>query len=1071
MKKAFTTFFLLLTFLFSAFAQNTVSIAGLGAIPYVKNENIFSLDLKEYGTFDFTGTIQPLSLSTEVSIEQLTKFPGYDIMSKMGLDSIKLEATTDGLAINSKLNTSKDLKPLFDALKILAPVMEIKTKIGKGTFELEGKMSFPEPIEMVKIDNPGTVLKYSSIAMGTSAEVGSMELEVTTGLMIKPSSVDPELETYFTFGYDLITQEITGAGSYMTQWVDPFGINTYVEDNSIILNGGALEMGFSPATLTPSNIGIVIKDAILFDIVFDTHISIAPLDKEFGLYASRKDKMTANDMTKIMREGFGLNVPDVFPSCYSLTNSVIKFSPTKMESGEYEMDKGFELSGIAEVCNLLTGDFKYYFDMENEFILHADFDVDAKQFLMNEARKVDMLASAVDKMFNNVEIRKLYIDMRGSLGELNLKGETKVVMNVMGQEHRFSFAATLDPEVIAREIFDKLKQEAPALFNAVEEISKEVTKVASAAATASINTAKAGYDKLGYYAKHATTWKDHATHGRFGNPSCYDKCVPDRVNKLTGPVHEASNKAVMEFYDKVYAKAQRLVGVTPEQTAALRMEAIGDDWSRLMNDLDNKWLAVNSDNLYLGFDKDPSDAKKLGKRYRELVSNKYAEHRSFRTELWKRLLTIGDGTFQIQNRWKTTYFLHQNWTNLNCATIEQEWQSARWELEQVDDTEFFRIKNKAKGTYIHIEHGKVEAGDVKSDWHSAQWEAERVSGTKYFRLKNRWKGTYLNIESGELRCTDIGKGAYSAMWDMRPMLDNINWHSTGDNQPVEMYTLVRIKNRHKTGYLQIEKGPVRSTSVLSGWISARWIIEPSTDPRYVRIKNRWKGTYLNVESGKLQSTAIDNGWQSALWEIIKVPGTPYVKIRNRWKDDWYIHHEWNVVECATIKQDWHSAMWELEYDMQPEPITVSYYKNDGCGAFYRSGVELKRHCGWRKSWTAVLVLDNMSNSFTDYKVLFYDQSAGLGELYRVDAHGNIHRLKTHRGWRKSWSDVSWDSKTKLLTFKNKDGYWERYSVTDSGNIKLNSKQEKPKKEDKTEKSEPEGKQPGGKQKREFKKLF
>ncbi len=1065
-KKLCTTLLLIAAMACSAFAQNSVSIAGLGSIPYVKNENNFTLDLKEYGKFDFTGTIQPLSLSTEASIDQLTKFPGYEFMEKLGLDSIKLEATTEGLSILSKVETKKNLKPLFDALKISSPVIEIETKIGKGSFELEGELSFPEPIELVRIDDPGTVLKYSSIKLGSSVEPGSLQLDVTTGLMIKPSAVDPELETYFTFGYNLVSQEITGAGSYMTQWVDPFGINTYLKPNSIILNGGALEMGFSPATLTPSNIGIVIKDAILFDNVFDTHISIAPLDKQFGLYASRKDKMTANDMIKIMREGFGLQVPNIYPSCYSLTNSVIKFSPTKMESGEYEMDKGFELSGIAEVCDLLSGDFKYYFDMENEFILHADFDVDARQFLMNEAKKVDMLASAVDKMFENVEIKSMYIDMRGSLGAMNLTGSTNVVMSVMGQQHKFSFDATLDPEVIAKNIFEKLKQEVPAVFNAVDAVSKEVAKVAGPAVNASINIAQQGFDKLGHFAGVVAEYKDHMFHDH-----CMSKCVPNRANKLTGPVYEASNKAVMEFYNRVHDKVQRLVGVTPEQTAALRTAAIGNEWSRLMNDLDKKWLAVTDDQLYHGFDKDPGDVRNLGYRYRELVNQKYMDHRNFRTELWKRLLTIGDGTFMIQNRWKSSYWLHQNFTHLNCATIKQDWLSARWELEQVENTGYFRIKNKAKGTYIHIEHGKVEAGKASPGWLSAQWEAERVAGTKFFRIKNRWKKTYLNIETGDLKCTNIGPGAHSAMWDLHPMLGDINWHSAGNLHPVEMYTHVRIKNRHKNGYLQIEKGPVRSTAVSPGWLSAKWIIEPSMDPRYVRIKNRWKGTYLNVESGKLQSTPIKPGWKSAMWEIIRVPGTPYVKIRNRWKGDWYIHHEWKVVECATIKQGWHSAMWELEYEMNPSPISISYYKNDGCGAFYRKGVEIRRHCGWRKSWHTVLVLDNMSNSFTDYKVLFYDQKAGLGEVYRVDAHGYIHRLQTNRGWRKSWSEISWDPKTKLVTFKQKDGYFEKYAITDSGTIKLHSKLEKPEKEEEDENTGPEGRQPGDKQRKEIKKLF
>lgn len=1132
MNKVKLILFLLMAVMVSSFAQNNVSIAGLGDIPYIKNENKFTLDLHDYGTFDFTGTIQPLNLSTEASIDQLTNFPGYNMMSKLGLDSIMLEASIEGLKVKSTIDTKRNLKPLFDALKISAPTMEVTTKIGKGTFELEGELAFPDPIELVHIDNPGTVFKFSSIALGSSAEAGSLDLQVTTGLMIKPSNVDPELETYFTFGYNLITQELKGAGSYMTQWIDPFGINTFVNENSIILNGGALEIGYIPGSPTPTKIGIAIKDAILFDNQFTAYISVAPADKQIGLYATRVDEMTANDMAKILREGFGLKVPNIFPECYSLTNSVIQFSPTKLEVGEYDMEKGFELSGDAKVCGLMTGDFNYYFDMEDQFVIHADFDVDAKRFLMNEARKVGVLAATVNKMFENAEIKSLYVDMNGSLKNMNMAGETKVKMRVMDQDFEFKFAATLDPNAIASNIFYKLQDEFPGVFNAVGEISKRVKSVAGPAVTASIDIAQQGFDKLGNFAGHVAEFSSHATHGsRFSNhPDCFSSCVPNRANDLREPIFHASNRAVLEFYSQINPTIIKLIGTSPAETSILRANAIKADWYRLVDDLEHKWNAIFYDDLYKGFDKDPGDVTRYGNEYRRIVNERYQQHVKLRNELWKRLMTNGSSTVQIYNRWKPGQALHHENTIIASGNIQQGWISARWMVEPViGSPEYIRIKNAHKGTYLHIENGKVEAGEIAPEWHSAQWKIESVPGTEFVRLRNRWKGTLLNIETGSLTCSDIGDGAFSAMWDIKPV-NNLNkeWNLNGDRtwKPGEtvlqstngvysmifqtdgnlvLYrngnevkwtsntankeatglrfqkdgnlvvfnekdvlwaanchgrngealslensgevvvhapgskviwstvgerawsnldtktwipgetvlrskngqyrldfqkdgnlvilqkgngiwytgshwrgatqlrfqkdgnffirtspdhaewsanshgqggetlflqddgnlvihapgavviwasgshgtavvhnTLVRLKNRHKNGYIHIEHGPVRSENIGPGSHSCQWVIEPSGEGNYVRIKNRWKGTYLNTENDGLQCTAIDPNWDSAKWELYEVDGK-YVKIRNKWKSDRYIHHEWGLLECQTIEQGWYSAMWEIEY--------------------------------------------------------------------------------------------------------------------------------------------------------------
>jgi hypothetical protein len=278
------------------------------------------------------------------------------------------------------------------------------------------------------------------------------------------------------------------------------------------------------------------------------------------------------------------------------------------------------------------------------------------------------------------------------------------------------------------------------------------------------------------------------------------------------------------------------------------------------------------------------------------------------------------------------------------------------------------------------------------------------------------------------------------MWDLRPMLRSVDWHSHGDWSPVELYEPVRIRNRWKEGYVNVERGTVSSTPVSVGWSSAKWRFEPSDFPGYFRIKNLWKNTYLNVESGKLESTNIGAGAHSSLWDISPVPGTPYVKIRNKWKDDWYLHHQFNGVQAQTIEQNWHSAMWELDYDMAPTPaITVVYDAASGCGTFYKKGIEMKKHCSWLKTWHSIVVLGTMSNSFADYKVVFYEKNRGIGAVYKVDSYGNMKKLKDHGGWRKTWDKVSAvDGKIK---FELANGYAEIYNVDDSGNISLHSKVE------------------------------
>jgi hypothetical protein len=43
------------------------------------------------------------------------------------------------------------------------------------------------------------------------------------------------------------------------------------------------------------------------------------------------------------------------------------------------------------------------------------------------------------------------------------------------------------------------------------------------------------------------------------------------------------------------------------------------------------------------------------------------------------------------------------------------------------------------------------------------------------------------------------------------------------------------------------------------------------------------------------------------------------------------------------------------------------------------------------------------SEFTD--LLYYDPKVGEGEFYTTDGKGNIQLLKKHTGWRKTWSRI------------------------------------------------------------------
>ena len=82
--------------------------------------------------------------------------------------------------------------------------------------------------------------------------------------------------------------------------------------------------------------------------------------------------------------------------------------------------------------------------------------------------------------------------------------------------------------------------------------------------------------------------------------------------------------------------------------------------------------------------------------------------------------------------------------------IRPSTQSAQWRRENLSEG-YFRLKNRWRGTDLHIERGKVEVSKIETTWYSAMWKIEPYRKNRdYFCLKNLLKGMYLTNAGGKL---------------------------------------------------------------------------------------------------------------------------------------------------------------------------------------------------------------------------------------------------------------------------------------------------------------------------------
>jgi tellurite resistance-related uncharacterized protein len=102
MKIKFTILFFLLST--SIFAQ-TVNLPIFGKVNLPQPVNgEYSIGLGSWGKFSFTGTVNPLSLSTSVGMDDLKMIPGAKIMQAFGLQDIEMTITSNDFEVAGNID-------------------------------------------------------------------------------------------------------------------------------------------------------------------------------------------------------------------------------------------------------------------------------------------------------------------------------------------------------------------------------------------------------------------------------------------------------------------------------------------------------------------------------------------------------------------------------------------------------------------------------------------------------------------------------------------------------------------------------------------------------------------------------------------------------------------------------------------------------------------------------------------------------------------------------------------------------------------------------------------------------
>ncbi len=956
-----------------------INIKGFGEVSVTKEKDYYKTDLGKFGTYNFSGSLDPLSLKTNLNLEQLKSFPGYNIYENLGLQDITLEVSRDGLALAATIDTRKNLGEVMQMYHINSPTMGVFVQLSKQGFVLNGELDFEKDPIVIDVIPDFSRYTLEKLALGAEWEAGGGKLAPVVGFSIqmrwKPTKWDPDIQSVTAFSYNLMTQEISASISMTDTWSNPLMLSEVLKKDAVVFSDVAASVDWPIGSPAPSGFGFNVGQAKFFDLVFETQMAITPTDKQVALRAYR-NQISFNDLSRILRNGFGLNVPDVFPDDIYIKDAEILFSPNGGEVGEFKIKKGFLLRGKAKMLDALDAEVDFYASTDEGLHLYYKMDAAFRQYLEREFENHPKLKYISGQLYRTLEIHKIELHMEADK-QLNMKGGTYCEMSILDKKISFEMKGEFSSEALKNKIIDEAMKiagpEATAVINAVGKGVQEASKVAGTAVSLSSNL-------ISKYAALAVVKKDHIHHAlpHKSDNHCHKHCVPNRANEMTKDILPQSKSIIQGFHDRIIDDIVQIEGENDAVTKKLREQKFLTEWNNINKRLDDEWHKVLWDKGYVGFFYTPGNATKGGNYYRELVEKKKKEYIHLKNILYSNLLNARlaskKGFTKIENRWKGTYINIEKGP-VQSTKIAMGWHSAMWKIEPVPGTEYVKLKNRWKETYLHIEHGKIESTKISPGWHSAQWKLERVPGTDYVKIQNRWKDTYLHLENGKLECSKIAQGWHSAMWKLHTKQYHAkawntkgekNWNTgeivlVSDNQKYKLifehdgnlkllkYEILELwssgtANRgannlrfQHDGNLCIRTSPkniIWASNSYGKNVEAIYLQDDGNlvmhapgaktiwatntaqsnirHNKFARIKNLWKNTYLNIEHGPVKCTEASPGWHSNMWMLEAVAGTNFVRIKNRWKNT-YLHIEGgDKVQCTEIEPVWHSAMWEIE---------------------------------------------------------------------------------------------------------------------------------------------------------------
>lgn len=629
-------FIILILTAVSLFAQSNdkINIPGFGELPVIKTSKTFSIDFGKYGKFEFTGKLNPLSLSTKAKLEQLQNLPGYKLFTKLGLQDIALKVSKEGFQIVASADTKKNLANLFKFFKISSPKVDVTTNIAKNSFSLYGAIDFSE--KPIVIDIKGNT-RFTLEKFEIGADLGGKELElaVKADVKLKPTKFDPDLQSVFAFSYNLQSQELSIAGSMTDTWKNPFGISKLFKNKDVVtLENTALEIGWVPGAPSPTTIGFALEKGQLFHLDFGVVMSVSLDDGKVALKADRNE-MTMNDLTTILRDGFGLKVPDVFPKDIYIKDAEILFAPNGGEVGESEIEQGFTIKGVAKLMNAINADVDFYANMDNGFHLEFNLDNKLKDIIKDELKKVKVLSKVINPMLSTFQMRQANVFLNAG-SDLKLAGKTHFDISIFNKHVPIpDMQASLDFKKMVRHVVDKIVE---SNGGKVVEIAKNIGSHAQVAGKAIGQGARFAQKMVKLGVSNAKHLHPKGLLHPVNKHICREQCIPNRANELIGKVLPPSLHAIQSFHDNIYSDIIKLEGSTPQETKAIREAFFLDDWNKLNAKIEDDWKSIWEDKFYYGLFIRQNAAIEGGNIYRAIITKRKQEYLNLKNQLYNDLI-------------------------------------------------------------------------------------------------------------------------------------------------------------------------------------------------------------------------------------------------------------------------------------------------------------------------------------------------------------------------------------------------------------------------------------------------